>query len=129
MLPDQKHPAASRFQFSLRTLFIATAGVALLAFCFSRPVNPLEWLFALAFLDETSYSPDYTESGWRGVQLGMTQAQVLEVLGEPVQRNFGPGAERWEYTSCRSWNWYHMREVGFLKGKVACKYGKFCFHR
>lgn len=129
MPPDQAPSPALRFQFRLRTLFIATAGAGLLAFCFSRPVNPLERLFALAFWDETSYSPDYSESGWRRVRQGMTKAQVCELLGEPVTRIPRMVCEVWEYTTWRRFNrWFHKREISFSKGVVVHKDGEFCFH-
>jgi len=129
MSPDQAQPPALRFQFRLRTLFMATAVAGLLAFCLSRPVNPLERLFALAFCDETFYSPDYSESGWRRVQQGMTKAQVRELLGEPVTRTPRMVCEVWEYTTWRRFNsWFHKREVSFSKGVVMNKHGEFCFH-
>lgn len=129
MLIDPPRSPAPRFEFRLRTLFIATAIAGLLAFCFSRPVNPLERLFALAFWDETSYSPDYTERGWRRVRQGMTKAQVCELLGEPVTRTPRMVCEVWEYTTWRRFNcWFHKREVSFSHGVVVNKHGEFCFH-
>ena len=128
MPPEQKPPAAGRFQFRLRTLFIATAVAALLAFCFSRPVNPLESLLGIVFGEETFYGPGYTEFGWRRVRAGMTKAQVLELLGDPLtkgsgQQFGGQQLEVWEYTSCGPSECYYLRQVHFSKGVVTNKLG------
>jgi len=125
MSPDQVPPPALQFQFRLRTLFITTAVASLLAFCLSRPVNPLDWLFGLAFGEETFYSPDYTEFGWHRERTGMTKAEVLELLREPLTKDSGPHLELWKYTSSGPSECYHLRQVHFSRGVVTEKLGLF----
>ena len=122
---DPPRSPATRFQFRLRTLFVATAVASLLASCLSRPVNPLDWLFGLAFSEETFYSPDYTAFGWHRVRPGMTKAEVLKLLGEPLTKGAGPHVEVWEYTSSGPSECYHLRQVHFSRGIVSEKFGLF----
>lgn len=48
--------------------------------------GPSVELTGLMTLMNTQYSEDYSHAGFRKIQVGMTEQQVLDILGEPLTR-------------------------------------------
>lgn len=91
--------------------------------------------------EDTVYAAGYTGSGFRRVHRGDTPTQVLEKLGEPMER-FGmkkdvsaddgwlyrlpdSNAEGWSFSRSQHSDNYRIRVVVFLEGKVVDKVAKF----
>ena len=81
---------------------------------------------------ETNYAPGYSERHFKRVEVGMTNEQVIALLGHPLRteefstsqpsyRNYGE--QVWSYTREGSWplgDWAWLsREVVFSEGHVA----------
>jgi outer membrane protein assembly factor BamE (lipoprotein component of BamABCDE complex) len=58
---------------------------------------------ALVLGDTGTYAAGYSDRGFRAVRLGMTQAEVLSLLGEPLTKRLltdsRAGFEFWNYTT------------------------------
>jgi hypothetical protein len=84
--------------------------------------------------DSTEYTKGYSDSAFRRISRGMSEADVLSLIGEPMER-FGmrkdasyddgwqyrpdsPDAEGWDYSRSRNSSHYRMRIVVFRSGKV-----------
>lgn len=78
----------------------------------------LLWVLEERSYSGTVFAPGYSEEGFRQVHRGMTQSQVLSLLGPPLRRYEGywtPGlVEVWEYSRQRTGeSWWQVREVTF----------------
>jgi len=82
------------------------------------------WLTVFGRFDATIYAPGFTESKFGLVSKGMSKAEVLAVLGKPLEGNIeGLLANRWFYANLdhtkipnddRVTNtWFKVREVDF----------------
>lgn len=79
---------------------------------------------------DTKYAPDYSERAFRRVEMGMTQEEVVGLLGHPLWtkgwRSSHPGqtsaGEVWVYSSDGGASWgdwaWLSREVIFRDGRV-----------
>lgn len=79
--------------------------------------------------EDTVYAAQYTDTGFRKVSVGMTEAQVEAALGPPlarwsIDRSDGPDAgARWSYSPGNTH--YRCRVVHFRSGRVVRKHAEF----
>jgi outer membrane protein assembly factor BamE (lipoprotein component of BamABCDE complex) len=109
-----------RFQFGTRALFLGTAIIAGLVWVYSRTCDPLGSAVGGLFGHDTIYSDGYSVRRWRAVKVGMTRAEVHDLLGDPLYSNAASsGKEKWSYSKQRGShdNW-HMRFVIFKEDRV-----------
>jgi len=90
-------------------------------------IDGLEGLiFGLLLKEDTEYASGYTDAGWRSIQVGMTQADVRAVLGEPLQvwqNRSGSVSMRWS-RSPGSTN-YRSRVLLLENDRVVKKHAEF----
>ncbi len=60
---------------------------SLVAFTVGLYIRDLPWSLysVLMFLEDTKYAPEFRESRFRVVKVGMTSDEVLEILGAPLR--------------------------------------------
>jgi hypothetical protein len=83
-------------------------------------------LFRMAFKSDTEYSQGYTEKKFASIKHGMTEKQVLLILGKPLKRrniyNYPkPGKESdifYEYSWSPANTHYRRRYIHFENGRV-----------
>jgi hypothetical protein len=85
---------------------------------------------------DTKYSNGYSHKGFNEVYIGMTENEVLDILGEPIVRWFpfdkrGPEEKKnwvsFQYSESPGDTHYRLRQVLFNeKGIVTSKTGYFC---
>jgi hypothetical protein len=87
-------------------------------------------VLAWAFGEDTVYAPGYTDDGFRRVEIGMTRAEVLSLIGPPLARwPLGSAdllveyAEKWS-TSPGDTN-FRRRVIWFREGRVARKFAEY----
>jgi outer membrane protein assembly factor BamE (lipoprotein component of BamABCDE complex) len=104
-------------QFSIRHLLVATAAVAVAVWAVDT--NPIARLLGEA----TYYSSGYSRIAWIRLDVGMTEKQVTDLLGEPLRKfDEGTNNEHWEYTSCSGPSEiYYLRKLYFKNGIVTRK--------
>jgi hypothetical protein len=75
---------------------------------------------ALALLGEdTVYSVQYTDAGFRQVSLGMSEQQVSSLLGAPLFNRPLPSEEySWIYSRTANDSSFRVRAIVFKKGSV-----------
>jgi len=117
-----------KFQFGLRSLFLGVFAVAVVCFVL-RDVpmaQPIDGILGLLLGNETIYGPSYSEFGWIRVRLGMSEAEVKALLGEPLKTvDNGRGKEVvWMYTLYGPSETYHIREISFTGGYVSKKHAQ-----
>lgn len=88
------------------------------------------WLWSLTMPEDTVYTPGYSDSGFRAVKVGMTEAEVHRLLGPPQTRWSLGGAhpasdlgERWSYSPGDT-N-FRCRVVLFSRGRAVEKHAEF----
>lgn len=81
-------------------------------------------LFALALGQDTEYAPKYSEAKFKRIIPGMTKAEVLELVGEPLstRADAGPSSshrsEYWWYSRSPSNTHFHHRYLVFAGDRV-----------
>ncbi len=67
-------------------------------------LDGISGVFWELLIGETEYSEDYSEYKFRRVREGMTEAQVVKILGEPLFKNSKPKDNKvlWFYTYGKS---------------------------
>ncbi len=77
-----------------------------------------------SFDDRTEYAPQYSAIGFWFVHDGMPEAEVRELVGDPLETYVHePGVTAWRWT--RSGNSYRVRVVLFREGRVIRKISEF----
>jgi hypothetical protein len=84
-------------------------------------------LFGLVFKTDTRYAAGYEHPKFRAIEIGMTEQQVIEILGEPLSRwcpyQFCDCDKAhfvgFEYSESPSDTHYRLRQVYLDQGKVA----------
>jgi outer membrane protein assembly factor BamE (lipoprotein component of BamABCDE complex) len=71
---------------------------------------------------DTRYTEGFTESKFAAIRVGMTQEEVVKLLGEPFDGASARASSRWAYTqdgkcTWKDWAWLG-REIVFAKGRV-----------
>jgi outer membrane protein assembly factor BamE (lipoprotein component of BamABCDE complex) len=66
----------------------------------------------------TDFSKEYTESGFTKIKPGMSQSQVLFLVGEPLRKDSSIESATWTYSRSSRWSHYRSRGVIFSNGKV-----------
>jgi hypothetical protein len=103
--------------------------------------TPIQWttidgvsglILGLLLTEDTTYTPAYSNSGWRSLRVGMTDKEVHQVLGPPHQRwtvdldrdgfeeSFG---ERWSFSPGGAH--YRVRAVTFTNNRLVRIYSEF----
>jgi hypothetical protein len=106
-------------------------GLAISIVCFvgtllyvCRPVAGYKsWLVRLEpWVDDTEYSSGYSDRGFREVRVGLTEQQVLELVGKPLEVHPSyPGFPEtgWQYSRSPGSHSFHLRSVYFRDGLVS----------
>jgi outer membrane protein assembly factor BamE (lipoprotein component of BamABCDE complex) len=109
-------------------LLLVVAAVAVLA---AAAYNPHERsvgdaLSYLMFLreDRTTFAPGFTEEKFDRVQLGMSEAEVVEILGEPLEKD-GSTKIYWRYSGGPPDANFWFRVITFQNGRVINKEAKY----
>lgn len=72
-----------------------------------------EWCCALDA--PTAYAPGFSESGWRSIQVGMPEADVIKAIGVPLKRWYAASThgprELWEYSQSPNHGSFVVRTV------------------
>ena len=78
--------------------------------------------FFLLFLreDASTFAPGFSESAFDRVQLGMSEAEVVTLLGEPLVKH-GYGNRYWRYSTAPPDRNYFLRVITFDNGIVSSK--------
>lgn len=132
-LGDQRtRQRADVFAFTLRgksvaehvwlALWIAVVLVTLIYVC--EPIDGYGgWAVShLAQIDYTEYSAGYSDRGFRQVRVGMTEQQVRELIGEPLDTysvRHSLDDVGWRYARSPRSHSYHVRVVLFKTGRVS----------
>jgi hypothetical protein len=82
--------------------------------------------FGLALREDTQYVPGYSDKAFRAVRPGMSSQQVLELLGQPLQRvPLGVLSETWRYSRSPSEGHYRLRAVQLRHDRVVAVFHEF----
>lgn len=81
-------------------------------------------LCGLVFKTDTRYAAGYHHQKFRAIKIGMTEQQVIEILGEPLSRWQPYGGEKGhfvglQYSESPSSTHYRLRQVYLDHGMVA----------
>ena len=112
-------------------LFAGVVSVLLVACWVVYVFSHLELYWPFNPSIDTYYAPGYTDSGFARIQPGMSEAEVLAFLGEPLGKRKLHDGECWDYTGDGkstfgdfAWLW---RGVAFTNGVVKCRVDKVCY--
>lgn len=89
-----------------KVAYAVLIAVAILVGIHSYLLDGLDgWLLSLSG-EDTLYAPAYSDAKFRRVSRGMTQAEVLRLLGNPL-------AETWRYErpECKEWIFFERQRV------------------
>ena len=76
-------------------------------------------LFALCFQEDTEFAKGYTDASFRDLSLGMTSAEVLRRLGEPLDTlRLDGGRISWRYARSKADHSYRVRAILFEGDRV-----------
>jgi hypothetical protein len=69
--------------------------------------------------DDTEYAPGYSDERFRDIEPEMTERNVLDALGRPLDQTItSVGETVWRYSRSRKDSNYHVRSVVLRYGKV-----------
>jgi hypothetical protein len=74
--------------------------------------------------DDTDFAPSYSAYGFWRIRQGMTSREVLDLVGEPLERHRTSGevrTEGWRWTRSPHHSSYRIRAVVFKEGRVVEK--------
>ena len=77
---------------------------------------------------DTEYAPGYSPFGFWSVRIGMTEAEVVTRVGEPMGKSahpLQPNTDYWWWTRSPGSNNYRSRRVAFRDGRVVIKQSSF----
>lgn len=78
------------------------------------------------FRENTEYSPNYSDQAFRKVKKGFSKDEVLNIIGEPLEKNIFDLKEYWYYARSPSDTHYKVRILAFnLDGKIQRKISEF----
>ncbi len=78
-------------------------------------LDGLVWAFAELVLGETTYSPDYREYKFRRIRIGMSEEEVVEILGKPLEKPL------WRKNKIPN-SWYYAYGKNTLENKYPNEY-------
>src|SRR5690606_36245314 len=91
-------------------------------------------IWNLIFATDTKYADGYSDNGFNQIKIGMTEREVLDILGEPLTKwspyQFTRFQDRahfvcFQYSESPSGTHYRLRQVYLDNGTVAEKIGYF----
>jgi hypothetical protein len=103
-------------------IYFVVAIIILWAAKFTSPALRVQGYSGLIFSKfwpgYTKYADGYSDEKFLSIKVGMSEAEVLRLLGEPVYRmEDGIGEMRLSYTAACECN-YHVRQIYVRYGKV-----------
>ena len=108
-------------RFVKRTALVVTLIVLSLAAVHRYHLDGLNgWLLSLGAEEDTEYAAGYSDKAFRNVRSGMTEANVLALLGEPLEKSprRPDGTEGWRYARSPSDASYRVRVIRLRHGIV-----------
>ena len=78
-----------------------------------QSIGDAVWHMLFLFDDATVWAPEYSEDRFKHLQIGLSQSNVLEQLGEPLKTWHQSDREVWWYTSAPPDRNYWFRMVVF----------------
>jgi len=92
-------------------------------------LDGLDGLFwSLGFKEDTVYSPKYSDNAFKQINIGMSEAEVKRLLGEPIE-TYPP--DKWRdskslrYSHSPGDTHYRIRNINVKDGIVISKYSEF----
>jgi outer membrane protein assembly factor BamE (lipoprotein component of BamABCDE complex) len=111
-----------RYVLLITAALIVIAGLAVAAY--SPHVRTLgDALGYLMFLreDRTTFAPGFTEAKFDSVKIGMSEAEVLTILGEPLEKDGHSDKRYWRYSKGPPDSSYWFRVLTLQGGFVIDK--------
>ena len=71
--------------------------------------------------DGTTFAPGFTEAKFDRVQVGMSEDEVTNILGDPLQKQPNDDRAYWRYSTGPSDGSYWFRVITFRAGRVTEK--------
>jgi hypothetical protein len=82
--------------------------------------------WSLCFREDTEYAVGYSDARFREVEIGMTENDVTQLLGAPLEtRSLENDMESWRYSRSPTDTSYRIRSVLFERGRVEAIYHEF----
>lgn len=103
---------------------VSAACIAVVVLSFGYLLLPENYCFFYPSID-TRYAANFSEQRFAEVRVGMTQEEVITLLGEPFGGLAANSSTRWAYTqdgkcTWKDWAWLG-REIVFVRGRVTEK--------
>lgn len=120
-------PAHASRAVRRRTIALVMLGSVGLMVLFHALIRPMDGYCALhssmVGWEDTEYAPGYSESGFRRIHEGMSQSEVEQWVGRPLDvvgpEGGEPKEESWLYTRSPTSKDYRRRIVTFREGRVS----------
>jgi hypothetical protein len=79
--------------------------------------------FYLMFLreDRTTFAPGFTEAKFDSIRTGMSESEVISVLGKPLEKDGHPDRRYWRYSTGPPDSSYWFRVLTFQDGHIIQK--------
>ena len=96
----------------------------LLGLTFLQPMDGYGgWFLSLfAQKEDTVYAPRYTDSSFRKIKIGMTEQDVMELVGKPLEayavERRGRQCVGWRFSRSEKGTSYKVRSILFSDGRV-----------
>jgi len=71
--------------------------------------------------EKTTYAPGYSHQAFKEIKAGMTEQQVVQLVGQPLERLSSPWCEAWEYGN-ESCSTQTVRRWGIFKTRIVTVY-------
>ena len=123
-----------RIASALFFLIILFLGIIYVANHHRRKIDGLSGeIYGLLLSTDTHYASNYSHQSFSKVKKGMTEKEVLSLLGEPLYRSQVPQKanqsvldyDKWFYSRSPSNTHYRIRQIKFREGKVSKLIGYF----
>jgi len=111
-----------------RALLIIVIPVGILMIIHALLLDGLDGvIWSLIHKEDTQYSQEYTDTGFRKIEVGMAKEHVLFILGRPLfARSYENDKEYWYYSTSPNDTHYRIRIIVFSpKGFVIKKVSEY----
>jgi hypothetical protein len=111
-------------------VLVAAASLLFFSSC-SEPGGPEDVALDVLLTDDTLYAPGYSDEQFNAIRVGMTEAEVLDRLGPPIDEPYSPHYEGADWDKGMRWtksahdSHYKVRVIRFRAGRVSEKDAEF----